>query len=240
MSKPTPRDAAKRLFAERLRRAFDEITDPTLINEVKRGKKAWLARQLGVTNTAIKRYFRGEALPEDDKILKIADVLNIPMSELEFALKENILGARGFFSKSVLELPIPMLSLKDVANINGDLTKFITREDIKVMWTEISKYPKNSAIISIEDDSMTAVDGFSLPIGSEVIAEVASDATIGNIVFFSRDGEEKARIGILSEDMEGGKIIRFLNPKLTSIKFDETITIQAVAHKIILPHPKLE
>ena len=52
-------------------------------------KKSWLARQLGVSNSTVTKWLKGEARPTDDKKVKISTLLGVPVEELFFERSVN-------------------------------------------------------------------------------------------------------------------------------------------------------
>lgn len=62
------------------------------INEIvlKSGKKKqFLAREVGIAHTTLSRYCNGKTSPSIDKLQKLADVLNVPITEF-FLPKKDI------------------------------------------------------------------------------------------------------------------------------------------------------
>ena len=74
-------------FKDRLRQACD---DSAIIPEYGKGRQVAVAKRLGVTQEAVRKWFSGEAVPKSDKMRELADYLEVDEGWLALGLRPEM------------------------------------------------------------------------------------------------------------------------------------------------------
>ncbi|HGE6138844.1 TPA: S24 family peptidase [Vibrio cholerae] len=159
---------SKRNFAERLNAACAAAGIPV------RGRAAYLQANLPqkLSLVGIRRWLTGESVPDREKIINLAELLNVPQEELfspaHYEVRENI--SNPYRSIVEQQYHVPLVSWVSAGSFCNSETQ-VNPLDCEMVICPNKSASKRTFALKVVGDSMTAPYGRSYPEGSIIFVD---------------------------------------------------------------------